>query len=290
MINTYTLKTVVLTAVTKAIQAIRDEASCFEREAKENYDPAKEDVVTSADKRAQALYVEILGNAFPTYGIIGEENGLCKPCTDGDAEIYFTVDPLDGTKAFARRQSHGVGTMIGLVKDGEVVVSYIGDINTGEVFGYAGDGAVTRDRFGVESVMTTDIVSPLGKQYIMLNDPLLNFNPFLNGMIQSVKQGGLFKDYEVTHGSVGLQLARLWKGEVGAVMLGSAYDTPWDSTPIIGTNRKLGVVSIKIDPKTGEVEVFAPSLPKKVQKKPYIELYVHRSKVDEILNWIKVNA
>jgi 3'-phosphoadenosine 5'-phosphosulfate (PAPS) 3'-phosphatase len=29
-----------------------------------------------------------------------------------DSRAFSAVDPLDGTKAFARRQSHSVGTMV----------------------------------------------------------------------------------------------------------------------------------------------------------------------------------
>src|SRR6185503_21353335 len=47
-----------------------------------------------------------------------------------------TVDPLDGTKAFIRRQSQGVGTMVALVDDGRVQSAYIGDVNTQEIYGF----------------------------------------------------------------------------------------------------------------------------------------------------------
>ena len=49
---------------------------------------------------------------------------------------YITVDPLDGTKAFIRRQSHGVGTMVAMVEEGQVVSAYVGDVNTQEIYGF----------------------------------------------------------------------------------------------------------------------------------------------------------
>jgi 3'-phosphoadenosine 5'-phosphosulfate (PAPS) 3'-phosphatase len=38
-----------------------------------------------------------------------------------DSRVFFTVDPLDGTKAFVRRQSHSAGTTVVLAQEGWVV-------------------------------------------------------------------------------------------------------------------------------------------------------------------------
>ena len=73
------------------------------------------------------------------------------------AGTFFTVDPLDGTKAFVRRQSHGVGTMVALVEQGRVVSAYVGDINTQEIYGYRpGSRAVHR----ITEYETSEMMSP----------------------------------------------------------------------------------------------------------------------------------
>lgn len=79
--------------------------------------------------------MKLLRECFPGFGIIGEEDSLLIPSDDG-VNAYFTIDPLDGTKAHIRRQSYGVGSMVALVLSGSVVAAYIGDVNSREIFGY----------------------------------------------------------------------------------------------------------------------------------------------------------
>src|SRR5581483_2209379 len=92
------------------------------------------DFVTNVDRGAQEIYRRKLTEWFPCWGIVGEEDGLNIPYKLYDGDMYFTVDPLDGTKAFIRQQSHGIGTMIALVKNDTVIAACVGDIMTGELY------------------------------------------------------------------------------------------------------------------------------------------------------------
>jgi myo-inositol-1(or 4)-monophosphatase len=56
------------------------------------------DIVTAADVEVQALVARRLRRAFPTHGVLAEE-GLD---TTAGTEWRWIVDPLDGTKNFAR--------------------------------------------------------------------------------------------------------------------------------------------------------------------------------------------
>ncbi len=283
------IKQTLINIMNLAIGDIRDEASKFSKEDKVNYDPNKEDIVTSADKRAQARYVGNLRTHFPHFGIIGEEEDLNIPCIDRENPIYFTVDPLDGTKAFARYQSYGVGTMLALANGNDVWAAYVGDVNTGDIYGYSDEGPVTRTRFGVESEIKVDTAVPLGKLYALFDLPVHRFPKVLQKMGLSVEEGGVFKEASVAGGSIGMLFSRLWIGEVGVLFMKPGFDTPWDSTPIFGINKKLGFKHFKMNPETEEVEVFEPILPKKVSKKGYIEFVAHESKVEEIISFIKSN-
>ena len=162
------LDPVIRTAMRAAIEAIRAEAAIFVATPKNGYDGAAGDLVTTADNAAQKVYVEAFAKAFPGIGLIGEEDGLNTPCTIPGADIYITIDPLDGTKAFARNESHGVGTMVGVVENGKVVAGYVGDVNTGEIYALGPVGA-TRTRFGSEAPMKPDAARPLGERIVMLN-------------------------------------------------------------------------------------------------------------------------
>ena len=73
--------------------------------------------LTAADREAEAVMRRIIAGAFPTHGILGEEEGE----TPGTAPYRWIVDPLDGTRTFVR----GVplyGTLVGVeVRDEPVV-------------------------------------------------------------------------------------------------------------------------------------------------------------------------
>lgn len=80
-------------------------------ETKDNMTP-----VTIADKKTEETMRRDLLQAFPGFGIIGEEFGE----EDQDAELVWTVDPIDGTLSFIR----GIplfGTLVGLLHKGEPV-------------------------------------------------------------------------------------------------------------------------------------------------------------------------
>lgn len=63
------------------------------------------DVVTEADKEAEAVIVKALTDAYPTHHIVGEEGGgMGAPIEDAAYRWY--VDPIDGTVNYANRFPH----------------------------------------------------------------------------------------------------------------------------------------------------------------------------------------
>ena len=155
---------------------------------------------------------------LPNLGIIGEENSLQIACTEPGVDAWFTVDPLDGTKAFIRRQSHGVGSMLGLVYDGVVIAAVVGDVMTHEMYYYRPESTQVHrlnlrdDKY--ESLRIDHKLS-LGSQYVLLRDDPRIHSPGIQQIAQRKADGGLFKNIEVAGGSIGTHMARLWKGEVG---------------------------------------------------------------------------
>lgn len=119
--------------VRRVIENAQMQRFCFETINKDNPYKSGQDIVTSVDLAAQAIYVKLLRECFPTWGIVAEEQGLRIDNSDGD-DIWFTVDPVDGTKALARGQSHGISTMLSLVANGQVIAAVIGDISTDETY------------------------------------------------------------------------------------------------------------------------------------------------------------
>ncbi len=94
------------------------------------------DLVTQADREAEAAVRDFLLTRFPEAGFLGEEGG-----SEGGKALRFIVDPLDGTVNYA----HGFpfyGVSIALEAEGQIVLGVVMDTARGETF-YAlrGEGA-----------------------------------------------------------------------------------------------------------------------------------------------------
>lgn len=76
---------------------------------------ADQSLVTNADHAANKVILDVVRRAFPDHGILSEETGREGPPS---AEFVWMVDPLDGTRAFARGVP-GFSVMVGLLKAGQ---------------------------------------------------------------------------------------------------------------------------------------------------------------------------
>lgn len=291
-LNGHAIGIVMKELVYRAIRTIRSERFIFETHSKVGYTGKLDDFVTTADKAAQQVYLKSLRECFPTFGVVAEEDHLKLDCTDpGGHDLYFTVDPLDGTKAFIRRQSHGVGTMISLVRSGEIIAAYVGDINTGEIYGYRPDSSKAHRITTYENteLLKIDESRPLTDQYLLLRDPPEAHSEFINKSTRHLNDGGLFRNLEVSGGSIGIWMARLWKGEVGAAALpGNKMETPWDLCPVLGISQKLGFVFLETSRGCRETVL---AVPKDIFRRDEELLVVHRSRVPEVREyWKRVNS
>jgi fructose-1,6-bisphosphatase/inositol monophosphatase family enzyme len=271
-------------AVDGAIRIAQAEAASFTRIPKVHYDGVQEDLVTSADLKGQDHYETLVNEHFPNDLFVGEEAKIQEEATGS----RFTCDPIDGTKAYGRNQSTGTATMFAHANGDDVDAVCVGDINTGEIYQYAPDLSPVRTRFGVTSFLRQEWTLPLEKQYVVLRNTADEFPRNIQKMVRK-NRGGIFKDMEVASGSIGINVARLWKQEVAMVVLDAGHDTPWDTTPLVGMNRELGIAHIKVDPATGRAEAFNPTAPTMVQKKDYVEIMVHHTYKDFVVNWLNAN-
>ncbi|MES2622782.1 MAG: inositol monophosphatase family protein [Patescibacteria group bacterium] len=269
--------------VTKGIEIIRKEAISFVPTQKTGYDGVDDDLVTSADFAAQDFYQKELEAVAPRDGIIGEEK-LNKKSKNGN---YFTIDPLDGTQAFGRKQSIGVGTMLAHVtKKGEVDMACVGDVNTGEIFYYDAKTIPTRIRFDRWTDLPTATLIPIQKLCVVLREHTENHPDILQDMCRK-ERGGIFGNINIESGSIGIKMSRLWKDEVGMIILMPHHNTPWDSAPFIGMNKKLNIVHIALDPMTLKAEVFEPVPTKEIVYRSNFELITRKEYVPAVLGWIE---
>lgn len=233
--------------VRRAIALIRSHRIGFEVFDKAGYDGSP-DLFTSADLAAQGSYLRSLGECFPEYGVVAEEDGLRVPCRLDGVDAYFTVDPLDGTKAFARGQSFGVATQVALVIDGRVAAAYVGDVCTHEIYGYRPESPKVH-RISEYDTATelnrVDRTRPLDRQVALLREAPEDHHPLIADLVRPAGRGGTTRGYEITSGSIGISMSRLWKGEVGMHVLTAGWQTPWDGTPIIGMAERLGLVWLR---------------------------------------------
>jgi myo-inositol-1(or 4)-monophosphatase len=95
------------------------------------------DPVTEADRAAEAAMRRLIGEHFPSHGIVGEELGAERE----GADYVWVLDPIDGTRAFIS----GVpvwGVLIGLLHEGKPVLGMMAQPFTKERF--FGDGRTAR--------------------------------------------------------------------------------------------------------------------------------------------------
>lgn len=92
--------------------------------------------VTAADRGAEELMRAMIGERFPSHGIIGEEFGSDR----ADAEWVWVLDPIDGTKSFITAVPLW-GTLIALLHHGQPVLGCIHQPVLGQLM--IGDGRST---------------------------------------------------------------------------------------------------------------------------------------------------
>ncbi|MBI4724161.1 MAG: histidinol-phosphatase [Rhodomicrobium sp.] len=87
------------------------------------------DPVTAADRGAESAMRDVLAREFPGHGIVGEEFGS----VNEGADYVWTLDPIDGTRAFILGLPLW-GTLIGLQHEGKPVLGIMDQPFIGERF------------------------------------------------------------------------------------------------------------------------------------------------------------
>ena len=267
--------------VRRAIVTIRNERLIFEATTKESYSGTMDDVFTSADTKAQEIYLRGFRESFPFCGIIAEEQGLTIPPRFG-CDVTFTVDPLDGTKAFVRRQSHGVGTMIAMLQGTDIIAAFVGDVNTDELYCFRpGSPSVWRiSRLDSFEKLEYKGGDKLSESYMLLREPPEDYGALPQRTLK------MFKKYDMGSGSIGIWAARLWKREVAALMMPGGWETPWDSNPIIGISLQLGYVFLRNDRDDNRWSMFIPGPVREKFRREHDILIVHKADLPQLSAFI----
>jgi 3'(2'), 5'-bisphosphate nucleotidase len=112
---------------------------------------ADDSPVTEADRRAETLILARLGALFGDTPVISEEDAATFGTPRAIGPRFFLVDPLDGTKAFVRRDPNFT-VNIALVDHGRAVAGAVCAPASGETWFTAAGGASKRGEGGTAAV------------------------------------------------------------------------------------------------------------------------------------------
>ena len=104
---------------------------------------ADESPVTEADRAGERLILQRLRERFPDVPVVSEEHASEFGTPDEIGPRFFLVDPVDGTKAFVRRDPNFT-VNIGLVQDRRPVAGAVCAPATGEIWLTTPQGAMKR--------------------------------------------------------------------------------------------------------------------------------------------------
>jgi histidinol-phosphatase len=118
--------------------------------------------VTVADRQAEAAMLGIIGQAFASHAILGEETGA----HPGDPEWRWIIDPIDGTRGFTRGGLFW-GPLCALEHRGQIVVGAMALPALGESYS-AADGL---GAWKADTRLQLSQVSTVGEATICVGEP-----------------------------------------------------------------------------------------------------------------------
>jgi myo-inositol-1(or 4)-monophosphatase len=103
------------------------------------------ELVTNADRECQKKIIERIKESFPDHGFIGEEGldgSILKQEPRGDDDIWWIIDPIDGTNNFAKGMMT-FAVSVGVIYNGEPLAGVIFEPATDSMFTAAKDMEAT---------------------------------------------------------------------------------------------------------------------------------------------------
>ncbi len=290
-IPTNTLWDIHIGMVTRVLKTVKNQIISFrtwlETFDKQN-DYKDDDVVTTADYEAQQLYTSMIGDVRSDAGIVAEEHWLRKDPCNQDTLLY-TIDPVDGTKALVRKQSDGIGTLLWVVDTAknQIVAAYVGDIMTEEIYYYhPGTSDVYRMNLYDSDIKTQLLYQPRIKKRIQMLDDIRHFPVWLQNATEST---GYWDSIWITNGSIGTNMARLWKGEVDAVLLKAWRVQPRDRVPCAGISDVMWYTNIHISKDNHMKPVdMDKSWSLEAIVAPY-QLIIHKNELADVLSMLETH-
>jgi len=181
------------------------------------------DLVTDADRAAEAVILGRIRAVYPDHGILAEESGRVGATA---AALQWIVDPLDGTTNFAHRLPHFC-VSIALVDEEGPLVGVVHDPIRGETFSASRGGGAFRDsararaRGGPVRLAVTQVAS-LREALVATGFPYIRVGDNLAEVVRLVPQIRCLR----RAGSAALDLAYVAAGRLDGYW--EARLAPWD--------------------------------------------------------------
>lgn len=179
----------------------------------------RSDPVTEADRRANALIVARLREAFPDDGIVAEES-VNNAEAFAHKRIWY-VDPLDGTKEFVAKNGE-FSVMIGLAVEGRATLGVVLQPSDGTLYsGVVGQGAWI-ERAGTRRPLSVSEHADPSKLTLIVSR---SHRPA--GTEELMQRLGITR--ELTSGSVGLKVGQIAQRSADLYVHMSDKSSAWDT-------------------------------------------------------------
>lgn len=119
------------------------------------YAKTPSEIVTDCDSRCQQIIIDTIKQNFPDHGFIGEEGDagkIFKQSPRGSSDIWWVIDPIDGTNNFAHKILNFC-VSIAAVQNGRPILGVVFEPSTDSMFTVVKDGSA---RFNDTSVRASD--------------------------------------------------------------------------------------------------------------------------------------
>ncbi len=178
---------------------------------------ADHSLVTNADHAANDLICRGIREAFPDHGILSEETGWDGP---RDASFVWLVDPLDGTRAYARGKP-GFCVMLGLLMENRPVLGIVYDPTEDRLYEAAKGAGAFQTRGGVREKLRVSGRTTLSEMPVVTS---AGFPERLMTVLKSELPGPWLAPIN----SVGVKVGLLARGE-GDIYINQHAVHLWDS-------------------------------------------------------------
>jgi 3'(2'), 5'-bisphosphate nucleotidase len=183
---------------------------------------ARADISTDADRQAQETILGYLRQCFPTDAFCAEEQTPTLADASHTGERLWIVDPIDGTRGFARKNGE-FSVMIAFVRDGVIGVGVVREPATRRLtYAVRGGGCWRIDGDSTQAVRCTVTASTKLAEATLTQS---HSRPGeTSGPVRALKPKGVRETY-----SAGVKLALVARGEVDLYVNTYTAFHDWDT-------------------------------------------------------------